>query len=106
MAVVVHTKTDPNYVCYSCTIDINNAHRSYEKMMSAFYAYERVVEYIETLPKGAEFSRVSVWTYLGRGGRLYNLSYLALRDMVAHGIIECASRSKDNKRCMSYKKLI
>lgn len=106
MTKVVHTKTDPNYVCYCCTIDINNSHRSYEKMMSAFYAYERVVEYIENLPKWATFSRVSVWTDLGRGVRLYSLSYFALRDMAAHGIIECASRSKDNKRCMSYRKLI
>lgn len=89
------------YVCYACSIDVTGAFRNEGQMMSAFYEYERAVEYIESLPSGAIFNRMSVWRATGQGISNYHLVYHAIRDMYFHGILECVQKS--NIRCLKYR---
>lgn len=88
------------YRCYACSIDISGKYRNESKMAIAFGIYEQVVEYIEALPLGAIFNRMSVWRALGRGYKECHITYHVIRDMYAHGIIECVRTG--GRRCLDY----
>lgn len=97
-ASVVHRKVRK---CYACTINVENPHRNRITMLSSFVEYEMVVEYIESLPVRAEFTRMTVWRALGKGHKLYGLVGYAIFDMLGHGLIVCVRRSVNNN-CLSY----
>lgn len=89
------------YRCHACSVDVSGKFRNEGQMLSAFLQYESAVEYIESLPRGATFSRMTVWRELGRGIKLYHLVYHAIRDMYAHGLLVCIQPS--NGRCLKYR---
>src|SRR5438045_8054934 len=99
--MVVQVVHGSGYICYACSIDVTGAFRNEGMMMSAFHIYERAVEYIEGLPPGATFSRVTVWRALGRGIKDYNLITHVIRDMYFHGITECVQPS--GRSCLKYR---
>lgn len=90
--------------CHACSIDVHSRHRNAGKMMSAFVEYERVVEYVESLPPDTRFTVHGVWYALGRGYSLITYTKYAIRDMRLHGIIRCVRRSRNGK-CLAYSKI-
>jgi len=89
------------YVCYACNTDVSGKYANDSQLWYRIDYYERVVEYIEALPPGARFSRVTVWQALRGGPKEHNLVYRVVRDMLLHGLIRCVHRTKGNK-CWSY----
>lgn len=96
-------ESSTKYLCHACNIDVENIYRNSTQMMQAFYEYESVVEYIESLPRGAVFKRTEVWKALGKGYSLWTYVTYATRDMALHGLIECVHRTKDGRCCLKYK---
>ena len=88
------------YRCYACSIDVTGKYRNDSILLVSFLQYERVVEYIEEIPAGVSFNRVSVWLALGRGYKLNNIVYNVIRDMYVHGLLVCVRKS--GYRCLSY----
>lgn len=88
---IIHS---PGRICYACSVDVSRDRISYE-------LYETVVEYIEALDSETEFNRVTLWKALGKGFKLYVITYMVIRDMHAHGLIECTNFK--HNRCYSYR---
>lgn len=102
---LVHAN-EQGYKCYACNIGIEKNFQNSYKRLTRFIRYEQMVEFIETLPVGAELSRVWLARVAFDGGPdNNNIAYLVVRDMAMHGILEPLN-VRQNGKVHSYRKVL
>lgn len=74
--------------CYACQVQVDRAGPMSEKRLARWRRYEEMVEYIESLPAGAEVWRPVLAREIFDGGPSnWTVSGLVVRDMALHGLL-------------------
>jgi hypothetical protein len=75
--------------CYACQVRVDRQGSMSEKRLARWERYEQMVEYIETLPRGAEVWRpILARKVFGGGPTNWTVAGQVVRDMAAHGLLQ------------------
>lgn len=74
--------------CYACQVQVDRPGSQAQKRLARWQRYEEMVEYIETLPRGAEVWRpVLARDIFGGGVANWTISGQVVHDMALHGLL-------------------